>query len=736
MYTSIQPKNPGCFSSEFCIQDLRRVNFILGPNGSGKSTISKQLASGNLAEALTADSRLPRVRLFNKEFVTGAFAEAGAEGVFRVGEGVADIEQELSVAQDAWTEAEERRFNLDAELHGDEGLVNKRKSARRAFEEHIWASRGRTIPPDLRSHIPFANVNKARFADSAIGASKESADALDDWHILRDEASRLEQSVEPSERIRALGDDGSSIIDLPAVLTVSSTVNSGSEYAPLIRALSSQEWIREGLPLLERTEDTCPFCQQDTPVDLANELQKIFDESYKRALNQVRAVRRGILSLQSEFDTLRPSLESALTAWSVDIGSDLRALRAYAEALQAALVALDAKERDLTANPACPDVAVARSHVSDAVAAANHRIDAHNSRLANLSKARKEIGQRALRLFSVGEMERIANFVAADAKIDGRIGEKRRDLKAQEAVVAERKAEALRLRELSGSRLIAVESINDLLCTVGFDGFRVAPADESGSRYVLRRGEEQADISTLSEGEANFLTFVYFLEGVREEMMSDESPLIVALDDPMSSLDSGVFYFVASLTRLLVDEVESGQSSIGQLFIFTHNLAFFGEVSERGRGVKADARAHYIMKKGGTPARTSISERRPDAPVVSEYDMLWMDYFRAARGEGEYGIGLANSMRRICEFFFKGMCGLSFPAIEKNLEGGDRLAAKALFSWENRESHKTADYVYVVSDSDAIERLVNVFPRLFDKSGMEQHYAHMMERAERLSGKS
>lgn len=116
--------------------------------------------------------------------------------------------------------------------------------------------------------------------------------------------------------------------------------------------------------------------------------------------------------------------------------------------------------------------------------------------------------------------------------------------------------------------------------------------------------------------------------------------------------------------------------------------------------------------------------------------MLWMDYFRAARGEGEYGIGLANSMRRICEFFFKGMCGLSFPAIEKNLEGGDRLAAKALFSWENRESHKTADYVYVVSDSDAIERLVNVFPRLFDKSGMEQHYAHMMERAERLSGKS
>jgi len=87
----------------------------------------------------------------------------------------------------------------------------------------------------------------------------------------------------------------------------------------------------------------------------------------------------------------------------------------------------------------------------------------------------------------------------------------------------------------------------------------------------------------LSEGERNFIAFLYFHQLVlgSEDADAVVKDRIVVIDDPVSSMDSSALFVVGALVRDMIaicnpdfTTKENAKDSIKQLFILTHN-AFF-----------------------------------------------------------------------------------------------------------------------------------------------------------------
>ena len=160
---------------------------------------------------------------------------------------------------------------------------------------------------------------------------------------------------------------------------------------------------------------------------------------------------------------------------------------------------------------------------------------------------------------------------------------------------AEKADEIRRLEKQTASIHPAIDGINDILSRFGFSNFFLAKSD-SGAFYKLIRSDGSDAKATLSEGEKNFVTFLYFYHLMRgnESESGMTTDRVVVFDDPVSSLDCDILFIVSSLIKGLFDEVRSGDGYIKQVFVLTHNVYFHKEVTFVGR------RARNAVMKGET----------------------------------------------------------------------------------------------------------------------------------------
>ena len=109
-----------------------------------------------------------------------------------------------------------------------------------------------------------------------------------------------------------------------------------------------------------------------------------------------------------------------------------------------------------------------------------------------------------------------------------------------------------------------------------------------GTYEVIREDGRVAD--HLSEGERNFIAFLYFYHVVRGSQSETDSgkDKIVIIDDPVSSMDSSALFIVSALVREMIGVCSNNVSGaavsgdgtdyegkyIQQLFILTHNDFF------------------------------------------------------------------------------------------------------------------------------------------------------------------
>jgi wobble nucleotide-excising tRNase len=274
------------------------------------------------------------------------------------------------------------------------------------------------------------------------------------------------------------------------------------------------------------------------------------------------------------------------------------------------------------------------------------------------------------------------------------------------------------------SVLPTASAINAILERFGFTGFKLAENGEAKGTYKIIRSDGSNAKKTLSEGEHNFISFLYFFHlvyGSFERSGIDKNKVVV-IDDPISSLDSNVLFIITTLTKTLITDCIANKHGVKQIFIFTHNVYFYKEITFRGsRSEYPSTRtAYWVIRK-----REEVSSivKFDKNPIQTSYELLWSDLKDA---ENTQRVTVFNTLRRILEYYFNIIGGLDYEKCIDKFDGQDKIVCKALIASINDGSHFISDDFVMCYESDTLENYLRVFRLIFHEMGHENHYKMMM----------
>jgi wobble nucleotide-excising tRNase len=310
---------------------------------------------------------------------------------------------------------------------------------------------------------------------------------------------------------------------------------------------------------------------------------------------------------------------------------------------------------------------------------------------------------------------------------------------------AKQQIETLRSQTVNTTE--AVEKINLVLSNCGFEGFEIVEKDSQNniSRYFLKRPnttDNQFIFNSLSEGEKNFISFLYFYQlclGTDDIAANSTKKKIIVIDDPVSSLDSQSLFIVSTLIHSLIERKSNTNpekkqfknEQISQVFILTHNIYFYKEVSFERRPMCTDFWHYKISKMNNS---TSISGSY-NKTVKDDYSLMWntlKDIKSNMPTDSSLNIMISNVMRRIIESYvnFIGYGTDSWSSLQDgDLSDPSFYIKSAFISTINDESHKvhamdSTYYQKIIHEQPQI--LYSVFGSIFKTIG-KTHYELQMD---------
>ena len=122
-------------------------------------------------------------------------------------------------------------------------------------------------------------------------------------------------------------------------------------------------------------------------------------------------------------------------------------------------------------------------------------------------------------------------------------------------------------------------------------------------------------------------------------------------------------------------------------------------------------------------------QRFQNNPVTSTYEMLWADVRNGKESpEKASPVTLPNTMRRILDYYYRFLGGVSFHNLPSQFPDGERQICRALISWTNSGSHAFIDdYACGILSIDGIIKYLHVFEKVFLETGHVSHYKMMMK---------
>lgn len=318
-------------------------------------------------------------------------------------------------------------------------------------------------------------------------------------------------------------------------------------------------------------------------------------------------------------------------------------------------------------------------------------------------------------------------------------------------------AELSGLNKRNVNTAAAVEGINGLLRDSGFQGFRLRAREDDENVYQVIR-DDGSVAQGLSDGERNFIAFLYFYHQVLGSRSSEElKEKIVVIDDPVSAMDSSAMFLVGAIVREMADACtgagpagpKAQGGGIRQLFLLTHNVQFYREVAYRQAGCYSRTSLYLIRKSRNLSAIRLCKRRSKDAPeqeenyipVQSSYGALW-DELRDVQA----AIPAVNVMRRILEYYFLQLCGYEGSdlreAVLETEEGRGRLIKAAGGQQPDMADYRLASSMlaYIsgpdageglgyIEEHDDVEACRRVFRLIFEAMGHGRHYKMMTGKA-------
>ncbi|HFF2363796.1 AAA family ATPase [Pseudomonas aeruginosa] len=709
--------------------EMAKVNFIYGANGSGKTTISNFLDGASLDRykscsiSWDAGGALD-VLVYNKGFRERNFGRSTIEGVFTLGEAAIDIQEKVEekqkLLQAIVDDGKGKKATLE-KLKGD--LVQ----AEEAFREKVWAAYYKVYEDEFKPAFR-GNAQKESFKQRLIMECSSSAPLDVSLDQMRDLARTVfgvsPKTIEPLVLFPVFHFER---FHVDSVWREKVIGKDDVDIAELINRLGISDWVSFGRGFVEG--ETCPFCQKSTiTAEFKEKLDLYFDDSYKKGIQRLN---KAVEDYKAEVGRVKSFLSrieeevSRRDELKFDVDSYKAECRAIFALVDSNLEIVYGKLKEPSRTVELHSMQESFDKIALLFMESLRKVDEHNRIVDNLRQERNKLVNSLWRYLAHQAQDdfkeysrKIAGIKKGIENVERIIGEKRLEYKALEGQVRELVANSAGVQP-------AVEEINRLLLGCGFNSFQIVPADSVANHYQIKREDGSLAEPTLSEGEVSFITFLYFLQlakgGTRLEKVRGARVLVV--DDPISSLDSGILFVVSTLMKGVIREIKAGVGDIKQLILLTHNVYFHKEVSFIDGRTRIDADVKFwIIRKNDRFSK--IFCYGMDNPISTSYELLWRELREVA---DDAHVTIQNVMRRIIENYFKilGSYG-DDELIGSFATKEDKDICRSLLSWVNDGSHCVSDDLFIQSEGVELSAYKRVFKEIFIRTKHEAHYEMMM----------
>ncbi|MGW7977048.1 AAA family ATPase [Staphylococcus xylosus] len=706
----------------------KKLNFIYGSNGSGKTTISNLIKNFNLSNDCLVEMKNSNnisTLVYNKKFVEENFSQSTSnlKGIFTLGEDSIHLQEELKQLEN------ENQDNLKRIEKKEETIKNFNEeigSKERLIKDKCWEIQQKIGNDFSEALIGYRN-SKQKFMDKCINIYSE-------WNKKNDESiEKIKENYNicysKNSQIYSLFP----IIDISEIQSMEESqllqkVITGSKESPIgqfIELLNNSDWMKQGLKYIPNSKEQCPFCQQSLSKELKQEIVGYFDEEYEKDVQRIKEFN---LNYMKYFENVGSTISEILNSPIPFIDTS---------SLSDEYIILDKQiklnEKELENKLNSPSNKVTIKSVEDLIEKINKIIDTYNVAIIsnndivkNQEKEQQKC-RKSLWFYIVKQLEKdlkdYLTFEQGKQKAKTSINKQIFDLKKKI------RDNEIKINTIEGSLTSVAptaKEINEILKKFDFKGFYLKENKDQKGTYLILRDDGTNASDTLSEGEYNFITFLYFYYLVygSHKKTGITSNKIVVIDDPISSLDSNVLFIVSTLVKNLINDCKNNHNGIKQTLILTHNIYFHKEITFLGsrKQYSEDEVLFGIVRKRDNISAFQVYDKNP---IQSSYQLMW----RELTSDKISTITSFNTMRRILEYYFKIIGDMDYEKCINELEGTDKLLCKALVSGINDGSHFISDDFVIAFDEENIEKYKRVFQLVFEKLGHTQHYNMMVDKS-------
>jgi len=756
MITSLSIKNAASYNSiGEIVSDLKKVNYFFGNNGSGKSTLAKYLYSLSQDNSesrfhnctqLGYDSNNNQILVFNEDFIKRNFIARDTQiGIFSLNQKNEEIDESIKEKQRELEKFEKRNESL---ISKSNNLAKFKEDEVTTLKNNCFEFRKNALKSFSKIKDLFPNKQKQNNFDQILKIlTVQPLQFITFDMILEDYKKNYDTELVNISYIVEL-DKFDKLIDLEKsineILGKVIVGNSEVDISDLIDVLQNKQWVENGIKYLDKEKETqlCPFCQQETiNKELFEKFNTYFDESYKKSIEDIEQLRSQYVNVYNEFKT---NLQNVVNEYN-ESNKVSNLIEKLKDTFDSNIKTFDEKLEKTNEKKELISLLDFKQSLLDI----NKDIDRNNENYSNLDNHQKNLLSKIWLYISFKMKTTIEPILIKEEKyqhIFSLIDAKKSEIKDK---IIEIKAEIESLREQTISTKEAVENINTILKNSGFEGFSIEEkelTDNNISEYNLKRdsGEDEEVFKTLSEGEKNFIAFLYYYQlclGIHDVDESEKKKILV-IDDPVSSLDSQVLFIVNSLIQHLIankgktrpEKKEFKNTLLEQVFILTHNIYFHKEISLVSHQRICIDNKFYTIKKINGESKIQINEK----PIVNDYFLLWdtlkniKNTITVNPNDKTHNISITNLMRRILESYvnFTGLGNSVWNVVkENNPEDPINIICSSLISELQDGSHKVSplDEIYFTRVmNEEPQKLFDVFNIIFEEIGKE-HYLIMME---------
>lgn len=621
---------------------LKQKNFIYGKNGTGKSTITQTIS--DLFHA-THD-----VRIFQG---FDSVAENSVLNAISLGKENASIQPQIDQVSLQISELEKDLIANDSRPDNLYARYQAKKKEYKEQEKSINDNFRSSASKLKREHTDLTGVYyDIRNFKKDIECIENSVSSV----LLSDTETEQLQQLVNQEEIKIETKQSFPNVDVSGFLEATNEIITTELAKSIILEFSTieeQNWVRQGLNYHEKG-DVCAFCNNPISEQRLDQLNHYFSDNVKKFETRLSGAIEHLKSKKyeiSKINVIEPSQFYPIYREQISVlnTSILKLIQKYTQFLDFLIKTLEKRKSNLFTTMS--EISYKIPDSFESIKEQYGKIYVENKKYGQDLTIKKEEAKNKLRLNLVNIELSGMNYSQEISDLKDLGIEKKRladELKNNQNNLLALRTQKYDLISQTIDESIAAERINKALRSLGNHSFQlVLVSGEQKGQYTIKNIDGSTrDVDTLSTGEKNIVSFLWFLADLDNPSKKTENPQIIIFDDPMNSNDDTTQYLIISYLQDLINNLSENQ----QLFILTHNIHFYLNVRyDWWRKAPKTKLTLHLKKIDGKSKILPIETQ--DKDLKTSYDALWTELrWLYQQDKPDF---MLNPIRRIFETFSK-----------------------------------------------------------------------------------